>query len=514
MDSPVWVYLLGLSGMGIYGSRILIQWYMSEKSHQVESPGIYWVLSSIGAVVLYIYGWLRKDFSIIFGESVGYYIYMWNIGVMGLYKKVPRFVFVLQALFPVLILALIVRDIPTFSATFLHNSDVPRNLLLFGVTGQLVYEIRSVYQLVYSYRRKASFLPLGHWVLAVAGSTMIIAYGLIRHDWVLVIGQFSIFFSIRNLMLSLAGPRLDNIEPRYLMIRPVRFGYNKQTAENNAFQHDERIKDLQPIVREEFDGVVRLLEEHDIPLIVLEDTPEPETPDSIYPNNWFSTHKDGTLVLYPMFAPNRRNERKPGVIKAIREAAGTRRVVDLTVWEAKGKFLESTGSMVLDRKFKVVYACRSPRTSELVLNDFCRRMGYKSVLFDAVDSKGNPIYHTNLIMSIGRDFAIMCPDVIISSPERLVIERNLRSTGRRIVTITYDQMLHYAGNVLEVKDTRGNIFLAMSDTARNCLTDEQVASLQECGTILAAHIPHIEDVGGGSVRCMLAEVLCTGRVRK
>ena len=514
MDSPVWVYLLGLSGMGIYGSRILIQWYMSEKSHQVESPGIYWVLSSIGAVVLYIYGWLRKDFSIIFGESVGYYIYMWNIGVMGLYKKVPRFVFVLQALFPVLILALIVRDIPTFSATFLHNSDVPRNLLLFGVTGQLVYEIRSVYQLVYSYRRKASFLPLGHWVLAVAGSTMIIAYGLIRHDWVLVIGQFSIFFSIRNLMLSLAGPRLDNIEPRYLMIRPVRFGYNKQTAENNAFQHDERIKDLQPIVREEFDGLVRLLEEHDIPLIVLEDTPEPETPDSIYPNNWFSTHKDGTLVLYPMFAPNRRNERKPGVIKAIREAAGTRRVVDLTVWEAKGKFLESTGSMVLDRKFKVVYACRSPRTSELVLNDFCRRMGYKSVLFDAVDRKGNPIYHTNLIMSIGRDFAILCPDVIISSPERLVIERNLRSTGRRIVSITYDQMLHYAGNVLEVKDTRGNIFLAMSDTARDCLTDEQTASLQECGTILAAHIPHIEDVGGGSVRCMLAEVLCTGRVRK
>ena len=208
MDSPVWVYLLGLSGMGIYGSRILIQWYMSEKSHQVESPGIYWVLSSIGAVVLYIYGWLRKDFSIIFGESVGYYIYMWNISVMGLYRKVPRFVFVLQALFPVLILALIVRDIPTFSATFLHNADVPRNLLLFGVTGQLVYEIRSVYQLVYSYRRKASFLPLGHWVLAVIGSLMIITYGLIRHDWVLAVGQFSIFFSIRNLMICLSSRKL------------------------------------------------------------------------------------------------------------------------------------------------------------------------------------------------------------------------------------------------------------------------------------------------------------------
>lgn len=189
--------------MGIYGLRILIQWYLSEKSHQVESPGIYWILSSIGAVVLYIYGWLRKDFSIIFGESVGYYIYMWNISVMGLYKKVPRFVIVLQALFPVVILALIVKDFPTFVDTFLHNKDVPLGLLLFGVLAQFVYEIRSVYQLVYSYKRKQSILPLGHWILAVTGSVMIITYGIIRHDWVLAIGQFSIFFSIRNLMLCL-----------------------------------------------------------------------------------------------------------------------------------------------------------------------------------------------------------------------------------------------------------------------------------------------------------------------
>lgn len=511
MNSPVWVYLLGLAGMGIYGSRILIQWYVSEKSHQVESPGIYWVLASIGAVVLYIYGWLRKDFSIIFGESVGYYIYMWNISVMGLYRKVPRFVFVLQALFPVLILALIVRDIPTFSTTFLHNADVPRNLLLFGVAGQLVYEIRSVYQLVYSYRRKASFLPLGHWVLSVAGSVMIIIYGLIRHDWVLVIGQFSLFFSIRNLMLSLSGPRLDRMETRLLMIRPVHFGYNEQTAASNAFQHDERVEDLQSLVLEEFDGLVRMLRNHDIPLIVLDDTPEPATPDSIYPNNWFSTHADGTLVLYPMFAPNRRNERKPGVIQAIKEAAGTRRTVDLTGWEEKGKFLESTGSMVLDRKFRVAYACRSPRTSEPVLNDFCRRMGYRPVLFDSVDRKGNPIYHTNLVMSIGHDFAVICPEVIISAPERMVIERNLRSAGKRIIRISYEQMLHYAGNILEIKDSHGNPYVVMSDTAREILTEEQLASIGESGTILTARVPYIEEVGGGSVRCMLAEIFCTGR---
>jgi hypothetical protein len=140
-------------------------------------------------------------------------------------------------------------------------------------------------------------------------------------------------------------------------------------------------------------------------------------------------------------------------------------------------------------------------------------MGYRSVLFDAVDRRGNPIYHTNLLMSIGRDFAILCPDVIISSPERLVIERNLRSSGRKIITITYDQMLHYAANVLEVKDTHGNTFIAMSETALDCLTEEQRTSLKESGTILAAAIPHIEDVGGGSVRCMLAEVLCTGKGR-
>ena len=211
MNSPVWVYLLGFTGMAIYGLRILIQWYLSEKSHVVESPGIYWVLSSIGAVILYIYGWLRKDFSIIFGESVGYYIYMWNIGIMGLYKKVPRIVFILQALFPVVILALIVKDIPTFTQTFLKNKDVPPLLLAYGVLGQFTYEVRSVYQLVYSYKRKKSILPMGHWVLAIIGSSMIISYGIIRHDWVLAIGQFSIFFSIRNLMLSIDAMKRDNI---------------------------------------------------------------------------------------------------------------------------------------------------------------------------------------------------------------------------------------------------------------------------------------------------------------
>lgn len=213
LDSPLWVYILGLLGMAIYGSRIVVQWYISEKHKRVESPGIYWVMSSIGAIMLYVYGYLRKDFSIIFGESLSYYIYMWNISVLGMYKKVPKFVIVLQALIPVAIIVLIARDWSAFVADFFPDSEeMSDKLLLFGMLGQFTFEIRSVYQLVYSMRRKTSVLPLGHWLLAVAGGIMIIIYGFIRHDWVLVIGQFSIFFSIRNIMLYFISRRNDRMK--------------------------------------------------------------------------------------------------------------------------------------------------------------------------------------------------------------------------------------------------------------------------------------------------------------
>ena len=207
MNSPVWVYLIGLLGMALYGSRIVVQWFLSEKAGKVVNPPSYWVMSSVGAVVLYIYGWLRKDFSIIFGESVSYYIYMWNISVMGMYRKLPRVVPWIQGLFPLVIVAMMMLDWQEFSVSFFHNEEMPMALLAFGMLGQFTYEIRSVYQLVYSYRRNESVLPLGHWVLAVVGSVIIIAYGIIRHDWVLVIGQFAIVFSIRNIMLHLSYAR-------------------------------------------------------------------------------------------------------------------------------------------------------------------------------------------------------------------------------------------------------------------------------------------------------------------
>ena len=203
MDSPLWVYLIGFAGMGVYGTRILIQWYLSEKAQRVESPAIYWVLSSCGSAIMFIYGWLRKDMSIIYGESIGYYVYMWNISNLGMYKKVPWTVIILQALFPLVVLGLIFQDFHTFTANFLQQNNFPLALLVYGFVSQTVYEARSVYQLVYCYRRGKSILPRGYWILAVAGSLMIISYGLIRHDWVLALGQISIFFSIRNLMLSL-----------------------------------------------------------------------------------------------------------------------------------------------------------------------------------------------------------------------------------------------------------------------------------------------------------------------
>ena len=299
-----------------------------------------------------------------------------------------------------------------------------------------------------------------------------------------------------------------NMVTKLLMVRPCRFGYNEQTASNNRFQRRKEGEDVQSVALEEFDGMVRMLRGHGIPVIVVEDTPEPLTPDSIFPNNWFSTHADGTLVLYPMFAPNRREERRTEVIRAIEEEAGTGRVLDLTEWEEKGEFLESTGSMVLDRKSRIAYACRSPRTSERVLDEFCRETGYRAVLFDAVDREGCPIYHTNVMMSVGDGYAAVCKEVITSLEDLAMVEQSLTTSGKEIIDISYDQMLNYACNILHVHDTEGKSFLVMSETAKASLDAGQLAALNVKGSILAARIPHIEEVGGGSARCMMAEVIC------
>ena len=295
---------------------------------------------------------------------------------------------------------------------------------------------------------------------------------------------------------------------KLLMVRPCRFGYNEQTASNNHFQHHFEGGDLQKAALEEFDGMVSMLRSHGIPVIVVEDTPEPLTPDSIFPNNWFSTHADGTLVIYPMFAPNRREERRTEVIRTIMEAAGTLRALDLTGWEEKGEFLESTGSMVLDRRSGIAYACRSPRTSGKVLDEFCHEMGYKAILFSAVDHDGSPIYHTNVMMSVGDEYAVVCRDVITSPEDLSRVERSLEASGKDIIWVSYGQMQNYACNILQVRNSDGESFLVMSETAKDSLDAGQLAALEEKGMILAARIPHIEGAGGGSARCMMAEVIC------
>ncbi len=293
---------------------------------------------------------------------------------------------------------------------------------------------------------------------------------------------------------------------KVFMVKPIRFGYNNQTAENNAFQKKGFEKDAQINALREFMAYVSLLKANGIQVAVAEDTEFPYTPDSIFPNNWFTTHSDGTLVLYPMFAQNRRNERKSEFLDIIRKNFEVKRVVDLTHWEDEGLFLEGTGSMILDRCNKIVYACRSPRTCDKVLNDFCKQLGYTSVVFDAADKDGNEIYHTNVMMCLGTKYAVICLDAIEKSYRDVVVE-SLNKTDKTIIDISFDQMNNFAGNMLEVHNNLNKSFLVMSGTARKSLTQEQTRVLSSYSRLLSPQLDFIEINGGGSARCMLAELM-------
>ena len=212
MDSPFWIYCIGLSAQIFYFGRIFVQWYLSEKNKTVESPTLYWVFSTIGSMIMFLYGCLRNDFAIIFGEFLTFYIYMWNIKAKGLYDKMPRLVPYVQALIPVAALFILMHDIPRFVENFFQDEGLPLRLILFGMAGQFTFKSRFIYQWVYSVRHKESALPLGFWIIAVIGSIMIITYGAIRHDWVLIIGQLGIIVSIRNIMIALKYDRKNDKE--------------------------------------------------------------------------------------------------------------------------------------------------------------------------------------------------------------------------------------------------------------------------------------------------------------
>lgn len=295
-----------------------------------------------------------------------------------------------------------------------------------------------------------------------------------------------------------------------LMIKPVRFQSNPHTAASNKFQgkNPSSPEQQQHDAAAEFEGLSAALEAAGIRVVRFDDTPEPHTPDAIFPNNWVSFHADGTVVLYPMEAPNRRTERRQDIIESLVSDFGfhVSQVVDLSAHENDAHYLEGTGSLVLDRVNRVAYACLSTRTNLDALGDFAQRMDYTVVAFDAVDNDGVPIYHTNVLMNVGEQVAVVCAEAIPRQDQREAVLDSLRKTGHEVVELTFAQMNSFAGNMLELRSDSGERVIAMSEQARESLDAEQVATIERSARIVSAPIHSIESSAGGSVRCMLAEI--------
>ncbi len=291
-----------------------------------------------------------------------------------------------------------------------------------------------------------------------------------------------------------------------LMIRPAAFGYNAETAVNNAFQQNSADADVNKKAQQEFDHFVTLLQTNGIDVIVIEDTSNPHTPDSIFPNNWASYHTDGTVVLYPMFATNRRKEREKDVLEKISEHFTIHNITDLTGYEKEEIFLEGTGSIILDRENKIAYACLSPRTHTAAFNGFCNKLGYEPVIFTAIDANGQKIYHTNVMMCIAEKYVVICMDSIASEDEKNILTQIFKQTNKEVIQISLEQTNRFAGNMLQVQNKAGERFLVMSTQAYESLAQQQLERLQSYNRILHAPLNTIEKNGGGSARCMMAEI--------
>lgn len=297
-----------------------------------------------------------------------------------------------------------------------------------------------------------------------------------------------------------------------LMIEPINFGFNDQTAVNNFFQ--QKINafgvDIQQYAFEEFKIMVECLRAKDVNVLIVKDTLQPHTPDSIFPNNWVSFHEGGQVVLYPMFAENRRIERRKDIFQLIEEQGTTiNNVDDFTFWEEDNLFLEGTGSMVFDRVNKIAYAALSERTDKSVFLQFCKIFDFEPVYFSAyqlVNKKRFPIYHTNVMMCVADNFAVICTDCIDNTVERKKVMDSLKKNGKEIIAISEKQMHSFAGNMLQVKNGKGEPLLVMSQTAYNSLDKKQIERLKSYNELIVVAIPTIEIVGGGSVRCMMAEI--------
>lgn len=292
------------------------------------------------------------------------------------------------------------------------------------------------------------------------------------------------------------------------MIRPVSFGFNEQTAESNAFQHrNAEEQNIQEKALAEFDAFADQLKANGLDVIITNDTPEPHTPDSIFPNNWVSFHEDGKIFLYPMQAENRRMERDLNMLKKTTfDKFTVSDIKDLSFYENNDQFLEGTGSMVLDRENKITYACLSPRTHPEVIKAFRSESGYTSILFHATDQNGKAIYHTNVMMCMGSEFVVICLDAVTDFNEKSLLLASFEQTNKQIIEISQQQLNKFAGNMLELVNDKNERLLIMSESAYASLTPEQVEKLQKYCKIISANLNTIETIGGGSARCMIAEV--------
>lgn len=302
------------------------------------------------------------------------------------------------------------------------------------------------------------------------------------------------------------SPISNQVTNTVFLIRPAAFGYNVQTAVSNAFQNkpsesEENIKN-QAIL--EFDEMAEKLKNAGVLVQVFEDTASPSKPDAIFPNNWISTHGDGKIILYPMCTPNRRLERRLDIVKELGKNKNYQ-VIDLSESEEKNEFLEGTGSMVLDRKNRKIYACLSPRTDEKLLKKVAQILDYKLLVFNALDENKGAIYHTNVMMSIGENFALICLESIQPETTKKTILDALKNDGLEVVEISLKQMNHFAGNMLALEANQKQI-LVLSQTAFDSLNRSQKQQLEQYATLLPCAIPTIEKIGGGSVRCMICEV--------
>ncbi len=294
-----------------------------------------------------------------------------------------------------------------------------------------------------------------------------------------------------------------------LMIRPSHFGFNEQTAESNAFQSKTdslTAAEISQKAVEEFDALVCQIRKCGVEVTVIEDDPDLKTPDSVFPNNWISFHENGTILLYPMQSEIRRRERRQKIIDQIARKFQLNATFSLTHSEDKQQFLEGTGSMVLDRVNRKAYACLSPRTHPSVLEQFCKLMKYEGISFRAVDDKGKEIYHTNVMMTIGESFAIYTPEAIPNPIELFEVKRCLEDCGKALIPINLDQMKSFAGNMLQLCNDSGETFLFMSSQAFRSLNTLQISQIENHTQIVHSPINVIEQTGGGSVRCMMAEI--------